>query len=78
MNKMRGNKKLQVSAQNDGEQIFEESTFPKVFSEVAQQAFKESQDTFRGLFTDPRKYKAVMQAMAAIMFKGFVTGIFEE
>ena len=78
MNKMRGNKKLQVSAQNDGEQIFEESTFPKVFGEVAQQAFKESQDTFRALFTDPRKYKAVMQAMAAIMFKGFVTGIFEE
>ena len=78
MDKMCGNKKLQVSAQNDGEQIFEESTFPKVFAEVAQQAFKESQDTFRGLFTDSKKYKAVMQAMGAIMFKGFVTGMFGE
>ena len=77
MEKMKTNKKLQVSATHDGEQIFEESTFPKIFGEVAQQSYKESEDTFRTLFTDPKKYRAVMQAMAVTMFRGFVSGAFQ-
>ena len=77
MDKMKTNKKLQVSATHDGEQIFEESTFPKIFGEVAQQSYKESEDTFRTLFTDPKKYRAVMQAMAVTMFRGFVSGAFQ-
>ena len=77
LDKMKTNKKLQVSATHDGEQIFEESTFPKIFGEVAQQSYKESEDTFRSLFTDPKKYRAVMQAMAVTMFRGFVSGAFQ-
>lgn len=72
MKRMKEDKKLQASATQDGEQIFEKNVFPKAFQEAAQKAFMESQDTFKALFTDVKKYNAIMEAMAEIMYKEFL------
>ncbi|MDD7409152.1 MAG: DEAD/DEAH box helicase family protein [Anaerovoracaceae bacterium] len=69
LNKFKGIKKLEVSATSDGKQIYENSTFPKVFAEVAQQAFLESQDTFTALFSDPNKYNALMAVLAEVTYR---------
>ena len=38
--------------------------FPKIFGEVARQAFKENMEAFESMFSDAEKYQAIMNALA--------------
>lgn len=73
MDKMRPDEVLRKSAQNDGEQIFEDSVFSKAFDQTAMAAYMESSETFGTLFSDPKKYAALKKALAEIMYREFQT-----
>ena len=66
--KLKNNKKLQKSAQTDGQQIFEKNIFPQLFDDAAQEAYMESTETYTKLFEDAGKYRAIMSALAHAMF----------
>lgn len=66
--KLKNNKKLQKSAQTDGQQIFEKNIFPQLFDDAAQEAYIESTETYTKLFEDAGKYRAIMTALAHAMF----------
>ena len=66
--KLKNNKKLQKSAQTDGQQIFEKNIFPQLFDDAAQEAYIESTETYTKLFEDASKYRAIMSALAHAMF----------
>lgn len=66
--KLKNNKKLQKSAQTDGQQIFEKNIFPQLFDDAAQEAYMESTETYTKLFEDAGKYRAVMTALAHALF----------
>ena len=67
--KLKNNKKLMKSAKTDGRQIFENNIFPQIFEDAAQQAYTESTETYTKLFEDAGKYRAIMNALAGVMFK---------
>ena len=69
--KLKNNKKLQKSAQTDGQQIFEKNIFPQLFDDAAQEAYIESTETYAKLFEDANKYRAIMSALAHAMFEEF-------
>lgn len=71
--KLRNNKKLQKSAQTDGQQIFENNIFPQMFDDAAQEAYVESTETYTKLFEDAGKYRAIMTALAQAMFAEFTS-----
>jgi len=62
---------LRKSAQQDGEQIFVNSVFSKVYDKTAMDSYKESRETFGALFSDPKKYAALKSALAEIMYREF-------
>ena len=66
--KLKNNKKLQKSAQTDGQQIFEKNIFPQLFDEAAQEAYIESTETYTKLFEDANKYRTIMSALAHALF----------
>lgn len=59
------------SAKQDGQQIFEKNVFPKAFAEAAQKSYMENQETYESLFSDAKKYEAIMTALAQIVYKEF-------
>lgn len=61
--KLKRNKRLQIAAQNDGQQIFQKNIFPGIFDQAAQEAYIESTETYTQLFQDASKYKAIMGAL---------------
>ena len=67
--KLKNNKKLQKSAQTDGQQIFVKNIFPQLFDNAAQEAYIESTETYTKLFEDAGKYRAIMSALALSMFE---------
>lgn len=71
MDKMRPDEVLRKSAQNDGEQIFENSVFSKAYDQAAMDAYMESSETFGALFSDAKKYAALKKALAEIMYREF-------
>lgn len=66
--KLMGNKKLSKSAKTSDPQIFVESVFPKAFDDAAQDSYIEAQDTYQSLFEDESKYKAIMSALAEVIY----------
>ena len=72
--KLKDNKKLQKSAQTDGRQIFEKNIFPQLFDDAAQEAYLESMETYTGMFEDAGKYRAIMTALARVMFEELRAG----
>lgn len=60
---------LVKSAKQDTEQMFIQHIFPKIFGEVARQAFKDSNETYKSMFTDTQKYMQIMTAMAEVLFR---------
>ena len=74
MDKMAGDDILRKSALQDGEQIFVNSVFSKAYDRTAMDAFKESREVFGALFSDPKKYAALKNALAEIMYREFQTG----
>lgn len=73
--KLKNNKKLQKSAQTDGQQIFENNIFPQMFDDAAQEAYMESTETYTKLFEDAEKYRAIMTALGQTMFNEFREGV---
>ena len=49
--------------------MFMQSIFPKIFGDTARRAFKESNETYKSMFTDTQKYMNIMTAMAEVLFK---------
>ena len=62
-------KKLKKIVQTTEPKIFTESVFPKVFDDAAQASFIESSETYQTLFADAAKYKAIMNALAQILYR---------
>ena len=71
MEKMRPDEVLRKSAQQDGQQIFENSVFSKAYDEAAMASYIESQETFGNLFSDPKKNAALKKALAEILYQEF-------
>lgn len=71
MEKMRPDEVLRKSAQQDGQQIFENSVFSKAYDEAAMASYMESQETFVTLFSDPKKYAALKKALAEILYREY-------
>ena len=69
--KLKDNKKLMNAAKTDGKQIFVKNIVPQVFDDIAQEAYIESTETYTKLFEDATKYRAVMSALAQVMFDEF-------
>lgn len=61
--------KLVTGAKTTDPKIFIESIFPKIFNNVAQESFIESQNTYTSLFEDKAKYDAVKNALAEILYR---------
>ena len=62
---------LRKSAHQDGEQIFVNSVFSKVYDKTTMDSYKESRDVFGALFADPKKYAALKRALGEIMYRAF-------
>ena len=62
-------KKLKKIVQTTEPKIFTESVFPKIFDDAAQASFMESSETYQSLFADAAKYKAIMNALAQILYR---------
>ena len=71
MDKMSQDEVLRKSALHDGERIFENSVFSKAYDKTAMDSFRESREVFGALFSDPKKYAALKEALAAIMYREF-------
>lgn len=71
MEKMSQDDILRKSAQQDGQQIFVNSVFSKVYDKTAMDSYKESREVFGMLFSDPKKYAALKNALAEIMYRSF-------
>ena len=71
MDKMSKDDVLRKSAQQDGEQIFTNSVFSKAYDKTAMASYKESREVFGALFSDPKKYAALKNALAEIMYREF-------
>ncbi len=69
--RLRTDPKLAKLAQSSNPQIFTESIFPKAFDSAAQDSYIEAQDTFSALFEDTSKYKAIMSALAELLYREF-------
>lgn len=69
--KLISDKKLQKVAQTSDPQVFAESVFPKTFDEVAQDSYVEQTEAYTSLFQNKSKYKAVMSALASMLYREF-------
>jgi type I restriction enzyme R subunit len=69
--KLRTNKKLEKAARNNGQQMFVNNVFPGIFDETAQNAYIESTETFTRMFQESERYRAIMNALASVMFHEF-------
>ena len=59
------------SVGHDGSTIFKNNVFPKIFGEVARQAFKENMEAFESMFSDAQKYQAIMNALAEMFVQKY-------
>ncbi len=69
--RLKGDKKLARIAKSSDPQVFSESIFPKTFDEVAQDSYVEQTEAFTSLFENKSKYKAVMSALAEMLYREF-------
>ena len=67
--RLMNDKKLRNVAQTSDPKIFTENIFPKYFSDAAQDSYIESQETYKSLFEDQQKYKAVMDVLGQIVYR---------
>ena len=69
--RLKDDKKLRKVAQTSDPQVFAQSIFPKTFDEVAQDSYVEQTEAFTSLFQNKSKYKAIMSALAGMLYKEF-------
>lgn len=63
------NERVRESLTHDGETVFTDSTFPKIFGDEAMDAYMGSQDAFSSMFQDREKYEAIMKAIAEMLIR---------
>lgn len=63
------NERVRESLTHDGETVFTDSTFPKIFGDEAMDAYMGSQDAFASMFQDREKYEAIMRAIAEMLIR---------
>ena len=61
--------KLQRQAASSDPQIFVESIFPGFFESVAMDSYMKSQETFASMFENQAKYRAIMGALAEVVYR---------
>lgn len=69
--RLANDKKLKKVATTSDPQVFAESIFPKTFDAVAQDSYVEQTEAFTSLFENKSKYKAVMSALAEMLYREF-------
>lgn len=70
-NKLKKEKSLANAVKNnkDNKLMFTDSIFQRYFDDAAQEAYMESIDTYKSLFSDKNKYTAIKQVLADLLFK---------
>lgn len=66
---VKNNKKLKMQAKKNDEEVFNQSIFPEIFNDVAQDCYMESMAAFSKLFEDKTFYASVMDAIAREAYK---------
>lgn len=66
---VKDNKKLKMQAKNNDEEVFNQSIFPEIFKEVAQDCYMEQMKAFSKLFEDKAFYQSVMESIAKEAYK---------
>lgn len=72
--KLEADSVIKNSVGHDGNKIFKNNVFPKIFGEVARQAFKENMNAFESMFSDAEKYQAIMNALAEMFVQKYQEG----
>lgn len=72
--RLKDDAKLRKVARASDPQVFAESIFPKTFDEVAQDSYVEQTEAFTSLFQNKSKYKAIMSALASMLYREFNRG----
>lgn len=69
--KLKKEKSLANAVKNnkDNKLMFTDSIFQRYFDDAAQEAYMESIDTYKSLFSDKNKYTAIKQVLADLLFK---------
>lgn len=69
--RLKADNAVKNSVGHDGSTIFKNNVFPKIFGEVARQAFKENMEAFESMFSDAQKYQAIMNALAEMFVQKY-------
>ena len=69
--RLKDDEKLRKVARTSDPQVFAESIFPKTFDDVAQDSYVEQTEAFASLFQNKSKYKAIMAALASMLYREF-------
>ena len=62
---------IKDSVGHDGSKIFKNNVFPKIFGEVARQAFKDNMEAFESMFSDAAKYQTIMNELAEMFVQRY-------
>lgn len=65
----RNNKKLVEYVNNNDAKVFEQSIFPEIFKEIAQESYMEAVESFTKLFKDKGFYEIIMKHMAKKVYQ---------
>ena len=66
---VKDNKKLKMQAKKNDEEVFNQSIFPEIFKQVAQDCYMEQMKAFSKLFEDKAFYESVMESIAKEAYK---------
>lgn len=66
---VKDNKKLKMQAKKNDEEVFNQSIFPEIFKQVAQDCYMEQMKAFSKLFENKAFYNSVMEAIAKETYK---------
>lgn len=61
---VKDNDKLKMQAKKNDEEVFNQSIFPEIFKQVAQDCYISQMEAFSKLFEDKRFYESVMESIA--------------
>ena len=67
--KLRSDQKVRRSARTDGEQMFQNNVFPKIFNAVAQALYIEQTEAYTKLFENQALYNAVCTSLAQELYR---------
>ena len=72
--RLRSDKKVRRSARTDGEQMFQNNVFPKIFNAVAQALYIEQTEAYTKLFENQALYNAICTSLAQELYRELSKG----